>query len=99
MVVHQVNRWQVELATDSKVVVDSLVRSCVLNLGAFTTTVDLLILPLGSYDIVLGMDLLASNQVNINCCHKMVQCFDNTGGQVEHLGVLRLVSPRMNSSN
>ena len=53
-------------------VVDSLVRSCVLSLGTFTTTVDLRILPLGSYDIVLGMDWLAAHQANINCHRKVV---------------------------
>ena len=69
---HQVDRWQVELATSSKVAVDSLVRSCSLNLGTFTTRVDLRILPLGLYDIVLGMDWLATHQVNIDCHCKVV---------------------------
>ena len=63
----------------SKVTVDSLVRSCVLNLGTFTTIVDLHILPLGSYDIVLGMDWLAAHQENIDCHHKVVQCVDDIG--------------------
>ena len=76
----QVDRWQVELTTGSKVAVDSLVRGCVLSLGAFTTTVDLRILPLGSYDILLGMDWLTTHQENINCHHKMVKCVDDTSG-------------------
>ena len=65
-------RWQVELAMGSKVVVDSLVRSCCLDLGTFTTIVDLCILSLGSYDIMLGMDWLATHQVNIDFHHKVV---------------------------
>ena len=68
----QVDRWKVELATGSKMAINLLVRSCVLNLGTFTTIVDLRILPLGSYDIVLGMDWLATHQVNINCHCKVV---------------------------
>ena len=56
MAMHQVDSWQVELATSSKVAIDLLVRSCVLNLGTFTTIVALCILPLGLYDIVLGID-------------------------------------------
>ena len=71
----------------SKVAIDSLVRSCVLNSGTFTTTMDLRILPLGSYDIVLGMDWLAAHQANIDCHRKVVQCVDDIGGQVELLGV------------
>ena len=60
--------------------VDSLVSGCELDLGAFTTMVDLCILPLGSYDIVLGMDWLATHQANIDCQRKSVQCVDDTGG-------------------
>ena len=95
----QVDRWQVELATGSKVAIDSLVRSCCLDLGTFITTVDLPILPLGSYDIVLGMDWLATHEVNIDWHHKVVQCVDDTGGQVELLGVLRPDSIQMISAN
>ena len=61
-----------ELATGSKVAIHSLVRSCFLNLGTFTTIVDLHILPLGSYDIMLGMDWLATHQVNIDYHRKLV---------------------------
>ena len=57
----QVDRWKVELAIGYKVAFYSLVRSYVLNLGTFTTIVDLCILPLGLYDIVLGMDWLATH--------------------------------------
>ena len=95
---HQVDRWQVELATCSKVAINSLVRSR-LDLGTFTTIVDLHILPLGSYDIVLGMDWLAAHQANIDCHRKVVQCVDDTGGQVELLGVQRQISLRMISAN
>lgn len=83
----QVDRWQVELATGSKLVVDSLVSDCMLNLGTFTPTMDLCILLLGSYDIVLGMDWLVSHQANIDYHCKSVQCVDDIGGQVELLGV------------
>ena len=79
-------------------VVDSLVRSC-LDLGTFTTIVDLCILPLVSYDIVLGMDWLTAHQVNINYHRKVVQCVDDIGGQVELLGVQRPISLRMVSTN
>ena len=59
---------------------DSLVSGFVLDLGVFTTTIDLHILPLGSYDIVLGMDWLVTHQVNIDCQRKLVQCVDDIGG-------------------
>ena len=99
MVAQQEVKWQVKLATSSKVVVDSLVSGCVLDLGAFTTTVDLRILPLGSYDIVLGMDWLATHQANIDCWRKSVQCVDDAGGQVELVGVHKSVSLQLISAN
>ena len=99
MVVQQDVRWQVELATGSKVAVDSLVSGCVLDLGCFTTIVDLCILPLGSYDIILGMDWLATHQENKGCQHKLVQCVDDIGGQVELDGVQRPFSLCMISAN
>lgn len=45
---------------------DSMVNSCVLDLSTLITIVYLHILALGSYDIVLGMDWLATHQENIN---------------------------------
>lgn len=52
--------------------VDSIVGGCMLHLDTITTIVDICILPLGSYEIVLGMDRLAIHQVNIDCQHKLV---------------------------
>lgn len=56
------DRWQVELAMGSKVVVDSLVLSCPLVLGYCHTSVDIHDMSLGSYDVVLGIDWLGSHQ-------------------------------------
>ena len=67
MVAQQDIKWQVELAIGSKAAVESLVSGCVLDLGVFTTMIDLRILPLGSYDIVQGMDWLATHQANRDC--------------------------------
>lgn len=52
------DRWQVELATRARAIVDSLVLRCPLVLGDFHTSLDLCIMSLGSYDVVLGMDWL-----------------------------------------
>lgn len=54
----QDDRWQVGLATGARAIEDSLVLRCPLVLGYFYTLVDLRIIPLGSYDMVLGMDWL-----------------------------------------
>ena len=50
--------WQVELASGSKVETRLIAVDCKLQLKAFTTIVNLRVIPLGTYDIILGMDWL-----------------------------------------
>ncbi|GLJ46238.1 hypothetical protein SUGI_0974250 [Cryptomeria japonica] len=94
----QDDRWQVELATRSKVVVDSLVLKCPLVLGDCQTFVDLCVIYLGSYDVVLGMDWLGSHQVQIDCRGKRVQWKDDSGKSVEIVSIQRPISLRMIST-
>ena len=48
--------WLVQLATGTKRKVSEIVKECEVNLNGFLTKVNLDILPLGSYDILVGMD-------------------------------------------
>ena len=48
--------WLVQLATGTKWKVSKIVKDCEVNLNGFLTKVNLNILPLGSYDILIGMD-------------------------------------------
>ena len=48
--------WQVELASRAKVPTNPLVQQCKLDLGEFTTSVDLSVIPPSSYYIVLWID-------------------------------------------
>ena len=48
--------WLVQLATGTKREVSKIVKECEVNLNGFLTKVNLNILPLGSYDIFIGMD-------------------------------------------
>lgn len=73
----------------SKAVVDSLVLSCPLVLGDLHTSVDLCIMPFGSYDIVLGMDWVGLHQAQIDCRSKKVQCVDDSRRTVEIVGIQR----------
>ena len=54
--VKHVKPWLVQLATNTKRKVSKFVKECELNLNGFLTKVNLNILPLGSYDIFIGMD-------------------------------------------
>ena len=53
--------WQVELALGTKVSTNSIAQKCELSLGGLVMLVDLWVIPLGSYDVVLGMDWLGSH--------------------------------------
>jgi hypothetical protein len=50
--------WLVQLATGTKRKVTELVKSCPVDMNGLSTKEELNILPLGSYDCLMGMDLL-----------------------------------------
>ena len=58
LVVRERNRWQVELASGSRVNADIFSTDSKIQMKYFNTSVNLRVIPLGSYDIVLGMDWL-----------------------------------------
>jgi hypothetical protein len=48
--------WLVQLATRTKRKVTELVKSCPMDMNGLSTKVELNVLPLGSYDCLIGMD-------------------------------------------
>ena len=50
--------WLVQLATGAKRKVISFVKNCAVTMDKFETFVKLNVLPLGSYDMLIGMDWL-----------------------------------------
>ena len=54
--------WLVQLATSTKWKVTSLVRNCKLMMNDFITHVNVNIIPLGSYDFLIGMDWLEKHK-------------------------------------
>lgn len=96
--VKQDHGWQVELASGTKVSTDFVVHKCGLSIGGFETSVDLRVIPLGSYDVVLGMDWLGSHKASIDCRKKTIKCQDDQGKDVEIVGIPRPISLRMISA-
>ena len=72
----------VQLAIGTKQKVSQIVRNCKVNLNGFPTNVILNILPLGSYDILIGMDWLEQHHVMLDCLHKSILCTNSQGNQV-----------------
>ena len=52
------NSWLVQLATGAKRKVTCFVKECALLMDKLETIVKLNVLPLGSYDLLIGMDWL-----------------------------------------
>ena len=63
--------WLVQLATGTKRKVSEVVEKCPL-----VTCVDLNVLPLGSYDVLIGMDWLEAHRVNLDCYNKTFECMN-----------------------
>ena len=47
-----------------------------LVMNGLVTCVDLNVLPLGSYDVLIGMDWLEAHRVNLDCYNKNFECMD-----------------------
>ena len=60
----------------------------------FITHVNVNILPLGSYDLLIGMDWLEEHKVVLNCFDKTFTCTDNNGNNIKVKGIPRKVSIR-----
>ena len=55
--------WLVQLATRTKRKVVSYVEDCEVFISQFKTQVKLNVLPLGSYDVLIGMDWMEKHKV------------------------------------
>jgi hypothetical protein len=67
------------LATGTKRRIHDMVRSCSISLNGVNTSVDMNIIPLGSYDILIGMDWLDKHHVVLDCHSKKFTCIDGDG--------------------
>jgi predicted aspartyl protease len=71
--------WLVELATRTKHKVIEFVKDCSISMDEMKTMVDINILPLGFYDLLIGMDWLEKHSTMVNCRDKTFNCLDDFG--------------------
>jgi hypothetical protein len=69
----------VQLATGTKRRIHDMVRSCSIILNGMNTSMDINIIPLGSYDILIGMYWLDKHHVFLDCHNKTFTCLDGNG--------------------
>jgi hypothetical protein len=62
------------------------------------TKTNLNILPLGSYDLLIGMDWLAAYKTKLDCYHKTLECINEEGRKITLQGIQKHVSMRQISS-
>jgi hypothetical protein len=67
-------------------------------MGEFPTQETLNILPLGSYDLLIGVDWLATHKDKLDCYHKTLECVSKYGNRITLQGIQKPVSVRQISS-
>jgi hypothetical protein len=83
---------EVEMASGGKQMVGPSVDNCIVDLGVCTTRLKVYVTALGAYDLIIGMDWLATHQAMVDCFAKRVLCVDDEGMPVEIQDVRRKVS-------
>jgi hypothetical protein len=87
-----VKSWLVQLATGAKRKFVELGKSCLVGMNGLSTKADLNILPLGSYDYLIGMDWLDQHHAILDCCKKEFTFLDEDGNQKIVQGIPRAVT-------
>jgi hypothetical protein len=86
--------WLVQLATGTKRKVTELVKSYSVDMKGMSTKAELNILPLGSYDFLIGMDWLDQHHALLDYHNKRFTCLNEKGNQVTVQGIPRVVAVR-----
>ncbi|KAI3820705.1 hypothetical protein L1987_08253 [Smallanthus sonchifolius] len=76
--------FTVEVANGDSLTIDSVIHDCSLELNDHTFPINLVPMPLGSFDIIIGMDWLSNHHAEVICFDKCIQILLPSG---ETLGV------------
>ena len=67
------------MAIGTKRRVTELVKSCLVDMNGLSTKAELKILPLGSYECLIGMDWSDQHHTILDCRNKAFTCLDEEG--------------------
>jgi hypothetical protein len=84
--------WLVHLAIGAKRKINKMVKACPMEMNGLCTNNDLDIIPLGSYDYLIGMDWLDEHHVVLECYNKTFTCLDEEGNLKTIQGIPRSVT-------
>ncbi|KAI3743880.1 hypothetical protein L1987_56947 [Smallanthus sonchifolius] len=65
--------FTVEVANGDSLTIDSIIPNCSLELNDHTFPINLVPMPLGSFDIIIGMDWLSKHHAEVICFEKCIQ--------------------------
>ena len=65
--------FTVEVANGNSVTLDTIIHGCNMNLLDHEFPIDLIPMPLGSFDIIIGMDWLSAHRAEIVCHEKFIR--------------------------
>eukprot|EP00253_Pinus_taeda_P023048 PITA_23048 len=88
------NPWLVQLAMGAKRRVTTRIKDCSFTIAGQPVMADLNVLPLGSYDILIGMDWLERHWLLVDCKTKIIYYKDHHGARKEMQGIKRPVQAR-----
>jgi hypothetical protein len=86
--------WLVQLSIGANRNINELVKDCQIYMNGLNTKVDVNIIPLGSYDCLIGMDWWEKHHVVLECYNKTITCLDDEGKQEKIQGIPRAVAVR-----
>ena len=92
--VRHVKPWLVQLATGTKRKVVDVIPSCQFIMDGLPTQATLNILPLGYYDLLIGMDWLSTYKTKLDYYHKTLECENEEGRKITLQGIQKPVSVR-----
>ena len=92
------NSWLVQLATGVKRRVTCFVKECAIVMDKFETVLKLNVFPLGSYDLLIGMDWLEQHRVVLKCYDKTFTCLKSDEKSVSVKGIPRKTTIRQISA-
>jgi predicted aspartyl protease len=69
--------WLVQLDTGDKRKISKLVKDCPIDMNEMNTMVDVNIIPLGSYDCLIGMYWLEKNHLVLDYYNNTITCLDD----------------------
>ena len=84
----------VQLATGAKTKVACFVKDCAIVMDESETVVKLNVLPLGSYDLLIGMDWLEHHRVILNYYDKTFTCLNSDEKSISVKGIPRKTTIR-----